>query len=100
MIADEQIVLHRAGRNLERLDDKRTDEERQNHRNHDRFEVFADDGLLERLGHGACGYSSVPIFSTARKASCGISTRPTRFIPFLPSFCFSSSFRFRVMSPP
>jgi len=26
--------------------------------------------------------------STARKASCGISTRPTCFMRFLPSFCF------------
>ena len=43
---------------------------------------------------------SVPTFSTARKASCGISTRPTRFIRRLPSFCFSSSFRLRLMSPP
>ena len=43
---------------------------------------------------------SVPIFSTARNASCGISTLPTRFIRFLPSFCFSSSLRFREMSPP
>ena len=34
---------------------------------------------------------SVPIFSTARNASCGISTVPTRFMRFLPSFCFSSS---------
>ncbi len=41
-----------------------------------------------------------PTLSTARKASCGISTEPTCFIRFLPSFCFSSSFRFRVMSPP
>ena len=48
-------------------------------------------------------YSSAsgwPTRSTARKASCGISTRPTRFIRFLPSFCFSSSLRFRLMSPP
>ena len=36
----------------------------------------------------------------ARKASCGISTLPTCFIRFLPAFCFSSSLRLRVMSPP
>ena len=36
----------------------------------------------------------------ATKASCGTSTRPIVFIRFLPSFCFSSSFRLRVMSPP
>ena len=41
-----------------------------------------------------------PVRSTARKASCGISTLPTRFIRCLPSFCFSSSLRLRVMSPP
>src|SRR6266849_2259461 len=39
-------------------------------------------------------------FNTARNASCGISTRPTFFMRFLPSFCFSSSLRLRVMSPP
>ena len=44
--------------------------------------------------------SVFPTLSTARKASCGMSTRPTRFIRFLPSFCFSSSFRLREMSPP
>src|SRR6187200_3485316 len=33
--------------------------------------------------------------STARKASCGISTEPIRFIRCFPSFCFSSSFRLR-----
>ena len=38
--------------------------------------------------------------STARKASCGISTEPIRFIRCFPSFCFSSSLRLRVTSPP
>ena len=38
--------------------------------------------------------------STARNASCGISTWPTCFIRFLPSACFAHSFRLRVMSPP
>ena len=37
---------------------------------------------------------------TARNASCGTSTAPTCFIRFLPFFWRSSSFRFRVMSPP
>ncbi len=40
------------------------------------------------------------LLSTDRNASCGTSTRPTCFIRFLPSFCFSSSLRLRVMSPP
>ncbi len=31
---------------------------------------------------------SSPTFNTAKKASCGISTLPTAFIRFLPSFCF------------
>src|SRR5690554_605794 len=38
--------------------------------------------------------------SAAMNASCGTSTRPTIFMRFLPSFCFSSSLRLRVMSPP
>ena len=38
--------------------------------------------------------------STARKASCGTSTTPSCFMRFLPSFCFSSSLRLRLMSPP
>lgn len=38
--------------------------------------------------------------SAAMKASWGTSTRPTIFIRFLPSFCFSSSLRLRLMSPP
>ncbi len=43
---------------------------------------------------------SSPSSRTERKASCEISTLPTCFIRFLPSFCFSSSLRFREMSPP
>ena len=38
--------------------------------------------------------------STARKASWGTSTAPTCFIRRLPAFCFSSSLRLRLMSPP
>ncbi len=40
------------------------------------------------------------IFSAARNALCGMSTLPNWRIRFLPSFCFSSSFRLREMSPP
>ena len=38
--------------------------------------------------------------SAETNASWGTSTRPMFFIFFFPSFCFSSSLRFRVMSPP
>ncbi len=40
------------------------------------------------------------VFSTSMNASCGMLTVPNDFIRFLPSFCFSSSLRLRVMSPP
>ena len=33
------------------------------------------------------------------KASCGMLTIPKAFIRFLPSFCFSSNLRLRVMPP-
>ena len=47
----------------------------------------------------SCGHRSFT-YCSARNASCGISTWPTCFMRFLPSFCFSSSLRLRVMSPP
>lgn len=40
------------------------------------------------------------ILSAEMKASCGISTLPNWRIRFFPAFCFSSSFFFRVASPP
>jgi hypothetical protein len=45
-------------------------------------------------------YQSSPILRAARKADWGISTRPNWRMRFLPSFCFSSSLRLRLTSPP
>ncbi len=45
-------------------------------------------------------FTSVSPESAAMNASWGTSTRPTIFMRFLPSFCFSRSLRLRVMSPP
>ena len=39
-------------------------------------------------------------FSTDINASCGTDTEPSCLIRFLPSFCFSNSFFFLVISPP
>lgn len=44
--------------------------------------------------------SPASLDSARIKASWGTSTRPTIFIRFLPSFCFSKSLRLRLMSPP
>jgi hypothetical protein len=69
-------------------------------------------GHLSKATPGAPGGRSIPpltpvanpnhasIFNAARNADCGISTFPNCRIRFLPSFCFSSSFRLREMSPP
>ena len=45
-------------------------------------------------------YESSSSLRTARKASVGTWTVPRERIFFLPSFCFYSSFFFRVTSPP
>ena len=52
-------------------------------------------GRIRALGHAA-GLD----FNTATKADWGICTFPTCFMRFFPSFWRSSSFRFRVTSPP
>ena len=67
-------------------------------------------GQREEVGPGDADREQAPrhfleavdslVESAATNASWGTSTRPTIFIRFLPSFCFSSSFRLRVMSPP
>ncbi len=72
------------------------------------YRVCVLGGTFRRLppsAHARSGYflplspeSSVD--NAATNASCGTSTRPMVFIRFLPSFCFSSSLRLRVMSPP
>jgi len=41
-----------------------------------------------------------PVSNTAMNASCGMFTDPMLFIRSLPFFCFSSSFRLRLTSPP
>ena len=59
-----------------------------------------DDDPGGRRSHTLVAALSPPRLSTARNASWGISTLPTSFILALPSFCFSSSLRFLVTSPP
>jgi len=54
--------------------------------------------LFEKIGTDS--KLSQSTLSTARNASWGMSTLPTRFIRFLPSFWRSISLRLRVMSPP
>jgi hypothetical protein len=69
-----------------------------------RYSARPDTGRALSRACGGLGYFLLlppsSLDSTAMKASCGTSTLPTIFIRFLPSFCFSSSFRLREMSPP
>src|SRR5260370_22115186 len=69
---------------------------------HRRQQNTAEDALGLRELDGRSDYSSSEeeTFKTARNASCGMSTWPTRFMRRLPSFCFSRSLRLRGMSPP
>ena len=97
VVADEDRLLHRAGRDLVGLDDEGPDEEDEDAGDEQRLVPFARRGVRGR----SCRRRSLrrasvvchSTFRTARKASCGMSTRPTLFIRFFPSFCFSSSFR-------
>ena len=65
-----------------------------------RESVIAALGGIDLVGGYGISGARLADRSTARKASWGISTDPTIFMRFLPSFCFSSSFFLRVMSPP
>ena len=76
VIADEQSRLHGLRRNLEGLNDKRGAEQRQDHRNQKRFDVFPHRGGMRfrAIGRGGfarsdglCGFRShfVPQFSSA-----------------------------------
>ncbi len=123
VIADEQRVHHRTRRDREGLDHEGTDDEGQEDRDPDRLHVLTERrlplglrlrGLGGRLRGGRRGDGHtdlrgldldlalvhVQLFSTARNASCGTSTRPTCFMRLLPSFCRSRSLRLRVISPP
>ena len=57
-------------------------------------------GAVFYKGKAGAQSSSLSSLSTAVKASLGRETLPSWRIFFLPSFCFSSSFFLRVMSPP
>ena len=64
---------------------------------------FHSSGAKRRASHALLKFDAgQPSLSssTDRNASCEISTLPICFIRFLPSFCFSSSFRLRETSPP
>ena len=57
-------------------------------------------GAVFYKGKAGAQSSSLSSLSTAVKASLGRETLPSWRIFFLPSFCFSSSFFLRVISPP
>ena len=90
VVAREDRVLHRRARHVEDLEDEALERERERGGHEDGLGRVHEAPL--RRHHST--------LRTARKASCGSSTRPTFFMRRLPSFCFSRSFFLRVMSPP
>src|SRR5580765_1406489 len=76
MIADEQVVLHRTRRDLERLHDERADEQRKNDRDGDRLEVLANRRFLERLRHAFFVVSGSSRTSTLLSRSSARQERP------------------------
>ena len=66
VIADQQVVLHRPGRDLERLHHPGPHEQREDHRDDDRLEVFADGGFLES---GHCRASGVSDSRSSRPSA-------------------------------
>ena len=113
VITDQQSRKHRTRRNAEGLDHERADPESNRDRDHQRAHLLPDSAaqafggdrvvrvvVQQRLVRLVARTHSSPSLRAARNASWGISTEPTLFIRFLPAFCFSSSLRFLVMSPP
>src|SRR5262249_38269186 len=68
VIPDEQVVLHRAGRNLERLDDPGAHEQRQDHGDDDRLGGLPNGGLLEGGGHSGVTRRFLSALLSARGA--------------------------------
>ena len=67
-----------------------------------RRQQAAQVAVAVQLPAGAYSVPSISLLicSTAMKASCGTSTRPSDFMRFFPAACFFSSFFLREMSPP
>ena len=64
------------------------------------FSAQSFKGCLIQWVFGSGLHAQSPCSSTDKNAFWGMLTDPTFFMRFLPSFCFSSNLRFRVMSPP
>ena len=86
-------------------EDRRTAARRPHRDDARRLAVRRELPLLEDLRQQLAHYFLVlsvgcVVESAATNASGGTSTVPMFFIRFLPAFCFSSSLRLRLMSPP